>query len=88
MKEEFMELINAMVADSLIEISDGLADLLYVVLGTAVEYGIDIEPIFNEVHRSNMTKVGGHLDKYGKWIKPSTYSPANLKSILRSQMED
>src|SRR2546429_6004229 len=36
------------------------SDLLYVVYGTAVSYGIDMNPVFREVHRSNMSKVGGY----------------------------
>jgi predicted HAD superfamily Cof-like phosphohydrolase len=84
--EEFDELIVAMTRGDLIGIADGIADLLYVVLGTAVECGIDIEPIFNEVHRSNMSKVGGYKNEFGKWIKPSSYSPADLKPILLKQL--
>lgn len=84
--EETAELYVNMLADNLVGVADGLADLLYVVLGTAVEYGIDIEPIFNEVHRSNMTKVGGTKRYDGKWIKPSNYSPADIESLLKIQM--
>lgn len=51
--------INAVVSNdvNLFEVADGLADLDYVgACGTAVAFGIDLEPIFQEVHRSNMTK--------------------------------
>jgi predicted HAD superfamily Cof-like phosphohydrolase len=65
-----------------------LCDLLYVVLGTANAYGIDIEPFFAEVHRSNMTKVwpdgAVHKDANGKVIKPHTYSPADIAGVLAS----
>lgn len=68
------------------EIADALGDLLYVVLGTAVSCGIDIEPIFHEIHRSNMTKfVDGHRRSDGKWIKGPSYTPANLKPLLEQQ---
>lgn len=53
------ELVDSMQKQDLVGVADGLADVLYVVLGTAVAYGIDIEPIFNEVHASNMSKLGG-----------------------------
>lgn len=56
-EEEYSELQGAMYADDPIGIADGLADLLYVVYGTAVEYGIDIDEVFKEVHRSNMSKL-------------------------------
>lgn len=83
--EETAELFVAMQYNDLVGIADGLADLLYVVLGTAVEYGIDIEPIFNEVHRSNMSKVGGTKNEFGKLIKPDTYSPADIATLIDQQ---
>ena len=66
-------------------IAKELADLLYVVYGTAVSYGIDLEPVFQEVQRSNMSKVGGYKREDGKWVKPATYSPAVIKPILEQQ---
>jgi hypothetical protein len=44
--------------------ADAIGDMLYVVLGTAVAHGIEIEPIFNEIHRSNMTKLWSHNEIY------------------------
>lgn len=42
---------------NIFEVVDGLADLDYVgPCGTAVAFGVDLDPIFQEVHRSNMTK--------------------------------
>lgn len=82
MSEELDELISGMQSGNIVEIADGLADLLYVVYGTAVSYGLDMEPLFEEVHRSNMTKVGGHKREDGKWIKPKTYDPPNLNNII------
>jgi len=84
-QEEFEELQEAMQEKDLPAIAKELADLLYVVYGTAVSLGIDMEPVFKEVHRSNMSKVGGYKREDGKWIKPSTYSPASLDKILEAQ---
>ena len=84
-QEEFEELCEAMEAQDLPAIAKELADLLYVVYGTAVSCGIDMEPVFKEVHRSNMSKVGGYKREDGKWVKPATYSPARLEPILESQ---
>jgi len=84
-QEESDELREALRLRSLPHIAKELADLLYVVYGTAVAYGIDMEPVFREVQRSNMSKVGGHKRDDGKWIKPSTYTPARLESILAEQ---
>ncbi len=84
-QEEFDELKEAMKAENLPCIAKELADLLYVVYGTAVSYGIDMEPVFREVQRSNMSKVGGYKRDDGKWVKPPTYSPAKIEPILERQ---
>jgi predicted HAD superfamily Cof-like phosphohydrolase len=84
-QEEFDELQEALGQRDPVAIAKELADLLYVVYGTAVSYGIDMEPVFREVHRSNMSKVGGHKREDGKWVKPATYSPARLEPILVAQ---
>lgn len=62
-REEFNELIYASLAQDMVGIADALADIMYVVLGTACSYGIDMEPIFNEVHRSNMSKLWPHCSR-------------------------
>ena len=85
-QEEFDELKESMATGNLASVAKEMADLLYVVYGTAVSYGIDMEPVFQEVHRSNLSKVGGHKRDDGKWVKPDTYSPAELAPILASQM--
>jgi predicted HAD superfamily Cof-like phosphohydrolase len=84
-QEEFEELQEALQEKDLPSIAKELADLLYVVYGTAVSLGIDMEPVFKEVHRSNMSKVGGYKREDGKWVKPPTYSPAILDKILEVQ---
>lgn len=85
-QEEFDELKEALASDDLSSIAKEMADLLYVVYGTAVSYGIDMHPVFREVHRSNMSKVGGYKREDGKWVKPATYSPACIEPILAEQM--
>ena len=84
-QEEFDELKEALQRADDAAIAKELADLLYVVYGTAVSCGIDMEPVFREVHRSNMTKVGGHKREDGKWVKPPTYSPASVAPLLAAQ---
>ena len=87
--EEFAELRESLEQEDLPGIAKELADLLYVVYGTAVSYGIDMAPVFREVHRSNMSKIGGYKREDGKWVKPSTYSPANVRSeLVRQQVSD
>ena len=84
-QEEFDELKEAFHKGDLPNVAKELADLLYVVYGTAVSCGIDMEPVFQEVQRSNMSKVGGYKREDGKWVKPSTYSPAEMAPILDAQ---
>lgn len=86
-QEEFDELKEAMATGNLAAVAKELADLLYVTYGTAVSYGIDMEPVFQEVHRSNLSKVGGYKRADGKWVKPPTYSPADINPILEAQRE-
>ena len=87
MREELEETINAMNCDDLVEVADGLADLCYVAIGTAVSYGIPLDKVFEEVHRSNMAKAPGGVVKYredGKILKPDGWQPPNIKAILEA----
>lgn len=76
--EECAELTDAINSGNLVDIAKEAADVMYVVLGLANCYGFDLEPVFDAVHESNMTKIGGHKGPTGKWIKPSTYREANV----------
>lgn len=71
---------------SLVEIADGIADSIYVLVGTAVSYGIPIDRVFREVHRSNMTKTAIKAEdgqKYGtKTPKGPDYIPPDIEGIL------
>ena len=73
----------------LVLMADALADILYVVLGAAVAFGIDLGAVFREVHRSNMSKLWPdgtvHKSAVGKVIKPPTYSPADVAGVLAAQ---
>ena len=72
---------------ALVEIADGIADLIYVVAGTAVTLGIPLENVWAEVQRSNMSKIGPDGVKRrddGKILKPDTFSPALIEPILNN----
>lgn len=60
-----------------------LADLLYVVYGTGVSLGIDLDKVFDAVHRSNMTK-SKERDSGGKVTKGKDYEPPDIKDVLVS----
>lgn len=84
--EEFGELEEAVMADDIVKIADALGDLIYVTYGAAVAFGIDMEHVEKEVHRSNLSKViGATRREDGKVIKSPLYSPVNLEPILRTQ---
>lgn len=79
--EEAKEFTQAAQSGDTLAMIDGLCDLQYVVLGAAVEMGINLAPFFLEVHKSNMAKVGGPKRADGKVLKPEGWEPPNLKKI-------
>ena len=85
--EEAAEFLTAAQTENMEQMADSLCDLLVVVYGTAVTLGIDLEPLFAEVHRSNMTKDGGGKDIGGKVIKGPNYEPPQLDFLIKKQSE-
>lgn len=85
-EEELDELHYAIANKDMVEIADALGDLLYVVYGAGHAFGIDLDECFKEIHASNMSKLGpdGKPIKRedGKVLKPDTFFPPDLKSIL------
>jgi predicted HAD superfamily Cof-like phosphohydrolase len=65
MQEELNEIKEAIENDDLIEISDGLCDLMYVLCGSILEFGLKdkFDELFDEVQRSNMSKACGSLQE-------------------------
>jgi len=86
MAQEYGELVEAMASGDLVAIADAIADLTYVVQGTAVAYGIDIRPVWNLVHHCNMQKSGGK-DMGGKVLKDKEFIPPEpgIKLLLENQ---
>lgn len=83
--EEYSELVVAEYNDDLVEITDALADIIYIACGTAVSYGIPLDDVFTEVHRSNMAKlVDGKVIRRedGKVQKPEGWTAPDVKSVL------
>lgn len=71
----------------LIEAADAIADLNYVVNGTACAIGIDMEPIDDAVHESNMSKfIDGYRREDGKWVKGPSYKPVDIKPLIEAQL--
>lgn len=86
--EEFQEFEEACSAGDVVKIADALGDLLYVVYGSAVSFGIDLEPVFDEIHRSNMSKGDPEVIKApnGKVLRNKNYSPPDLASLILKQI--
>lgn len=85
--EEWRETKSAMEAGDMIEIADGLADLIYVAVGTCLEYGIPLDRVWTEVHRSNMAKVDPATGKVryredGKVLKPEGWTKPDIARAL------
>ncbi len=76
---------NAPIQVDLVELADAMADLDYVVEGTRLEFGINGADVAAEVHRSNMSKKGATVRADGKIVKPATYSPPDIASVLKNQ---
>jgi len=85
--EEASELQDAIETANLIEIADGIADLIYVAIGTALEFGIPLERVWEEVHRTNMQKVGGAIRADGKILKPEGWQAPQIAEILAGETE-
>lgn len=95
--EELTELVDTVtvlhdVHDSkvLTKVADAIADLLYVVHGAAIAYGINITPIFNVVHTANMTKTTGPISDSGKKLKPFGWvgPEAAIRSHIIQQIDN
>ena len=92
LREEFTEYLNAVEAGDLVEIADALADMTYVIHGTAHDHGIPLDAVVAEVHRSNMSKLGLDgkpiLREDGKVIKGPAYFRPDIASIINAELED
>ena len=86
--EELIETQKSALQKDKIGILDGVVDQLYILLGTAHEYGVldKLEEAWDLVHANNMTKLDEngkvHKDENGKVIKPSNYKPVDLKVLF------
>lgn len=68
-----------------VEAIDGIGDSLYVQFGAAIEFGVDMQPIFDEIHRSNMAKEGGATRPDGKTLKPPGWTPPRIAEMIAAQ---
>ena len=90
MEEENKEYIEAVKNKDIVEVADALGDMLYILCGTIIEHGLQnkIEAVFNEIQRSNMSKLGQDgkpiLRADGKILKGPNYFKPDILSVLES----
>jgi len=88
MREENEEYLEAANDDDLVEVADALGDMLYILCGTIIEHGMQhkIEEVFNEIQRSNMSKLGADgkpiYREDGKVLKGPNYFKPDIENIL------
>jgi predicted HAD superfamily Cof-like phosphohydrolase len=86
-KEELDEFEEALKDKDLKEVADALTDILYVTYGAGHAFGIDLDKCFDEVQRSNMSKLGDDgkpiYNEHGKVMKGPKYFQPNLGKFIK-----
>jgi predicted HAD superfamily Cof-like phosphohydrolase len=73
--------------DAITEAYDASLDLMVFAVGNGVASGTELQPGWDEVHASNMSKfIDGYRREDGKWMKGPSYRPANLRPIIEAQL--
>ena len=84
--EELNEFKEAVSKKDLKEVADALTDILYVTYGAGHAFGINLDKCFEEVQKSNMSKLGNDgepiYNEHGKVMKGPKYFKPNLKKFL------
>ena len=89
MLEENSEYLEACSNNDLVEVADALGDQLYILCGTILKHGLQnkIEEVFNEIHRSNMSKLDDDgapiFREDGKVLKGRSYFKPDIKGIIQ-----
>ena len=85
-EEELAELKTAIKEKNIAEVADALTDILYVTYGAGHAFGIDLNQCFDEVQKSNMSKLGENgkpiYNETGKVMKGPKYFKPNLKKFI------
>ena len=85
-QEELDELTKAIKENDILEVADALTDILYVAYGAGHAFGINLDKCFDEVQKSNMSKLGKDkkpiYNENGKVMKGPDYFKPNLSKFL------
>ena len=86
-EEELSELKEAIKNKDIKEVADALTDILYVTYGAGHAFGIDLDKCFDEVQRSNMSKLDENgkpiFNEHGKVLKGPNYFKPNLEKFVK-----
>ena len=86
-REELEELKKAINDKDIKEVADALTDILYVTYGAGTAFGIDLDKCFDEVHQSNMRKLGSDgkpiYNEIGKVMKGPNYFKPDLNKFIK-----
>ena len=86
-QEELVELTKAINENDILEVADALTDILYVTYGAGHAFGIDLDKCFDEVQKSNMSKLGKDnkpiYNEHGKVMKGPDYFKPDLSKFLK-----
>ncbi len=98
LREEFEEFLEAIALkatedgfeptgedENLEDAVDALGDMLYLILGTAVAWGVNLDPILEVIHGANMRKERGGRRADGKILKPPGWEAPDIAATLRAQ---
>lgn len=85
LREELNETIEAMNRHDITGVADGLADLIYVAIGTAISFGIRLDDVWAEVQTANMAKEGGGKREDMKILKPDGWVAPDIAGVLSRQ---
>ena len=85
-EEELQELKDAISNNDIVEVADALTDILVVTYGGGLAFGINLDKCFEEVQKSNMSKLDANgkpiYNELGKVMKGPNYTKPNLKQFL------
>ena len=85
-EEELQELKEAIINKDIVEVADALTDILVVTYGGGIAFGINLDDCFDEVHKSNMSKLDQDgkpiYNEIGKVMKGPNYFKPDLKKLL------
>lgn len=83
--EEVAEFAAAVAAGDLVAAADAIADIEVIANGAAVDFGLDMSPIVDDVHAANMRKVGGPVRADGKRLKPPGWVGPDVAGVIERQ---